>query len=294
VNEVNKNIEPETGAWLSIGAYIGLSIIKLIISYIAGSQALRADGLNNLSDLVVSTAILIGLKISKKPRDHNHPYGHSRAEHISSLVAAFLMMFIGMEVLIEGFHSIVHLKKEAPEWLAAWTGGFSALVMLGVYAFNRRLAKQTKSQAIEAAAKDNLSDALVSIGTVIGIVGAQFQLFWFDPLAAIIVGMMICKTAWEIFSETSHMLTDGFDEHILNEYKKEIALVQGVQKVADVKARMLGNEIILDVTIQVDPQLNVVKSHEIADRIEAVMKEQHNIQTTHVHVEPAVHVPKRG
>jgi cation diffusion facilitator family transporter len=291
---MNKNMAPETGAWLSIGAYIGLSIIKLIVSYIAGSQALRADGLNNLSDIVVSTAILIGLKISKKPRDHNHPYGHSRAEHISSLVAAFLMMSIGIEVLIEGFHSIVHLEKEAPEWLAAWTGGFSALVMLGVYTFNRRLAKQTKSQAMEAAAKDNLSDALVSIGTVIGIVGAQFQLFWFDPLAAIIVGIMICKTAWGIFSETSHMLTDGFDEHILNEYKKEISLVQGVRKVADVKARMLGNEIILDVTIQVDPQLNVVKSHEIADRIEAIMKEQHNIQTTHVHVEPAVHVPKRG
>jgi cation diffusion facilitator family transporter len=286
---MKKNVTPEIGAWVSIGTYIGLSIIKLIVGNLANSQALKADGLNNFSDIIASIAILIGLKISKKPRDYNHPYGHSRAEHISSLLAAFIMMMIGIEVIIEEFHSILRLEKMVPDLLAAWTGGFAALVMLGVYLFNRRLAKETKSQAIEAAAKDNLSDALVSIGAVIGIIGAQFNMFWLDPLAALVVGAIICKTAWEIFSETSHLLTDGFDEKMLNEYKNEIASISGVQNVADIKARMLGNVIVLDVTIQVDPNLNVIKSHEIADKIELFMKEQHNIQTTHVHVEPALY-----
>jgi cation diffusion facilitator family transporter len=289
VKSVKKQIKPELGAWVSIACYISLAIVKLLIGYTAHSEGVTADGWNNLSDIVASVAILIGLKIAQKPRDHNHPYGHSRAENISSLIAAFIMMSIGFDVVIKGASSFIHLNRDqAPQWIAAWTGMFSALVMFIVYLFNKRLAQQVNSQALAAAAKDHLSDALVSIGTVIGIIGAQFHFFWLDPLAAFLIGMMICKTAWHIFSETSHMLTDGFDEQALTTYKREIATIHGVKHVADVKARMLGNQVILDVTIHVDPDLTVAKSHEIADEVERMMKKLHNIETTHVHIEPDV------
>jgi divalent metal cation (Fe/Co/Zn/Cd) transporter len=86
--------------------------------------------------------------------------------------------------------------------------------------------------------------------------------------------------------ETSHTLTDGFDEHVLTTYKHEIAAIDGVKNVADIKARMLGNYVVLEVTIHVDPHLTVVKSHEIADEVERLMKKRHNIKATHVHIEP--------
>ncbi|MBB5323006.1 cation diffusion facilitator family transporter [Anoxybacillus tepidamans] len=280
-------MKPEIGAWVSIASYISLAIIKLIIGYMANSDGVTADGWNNFSDIVASVAILFGIKIAQKPRDHNHPYGHSRAENISSLIAAFIMMSIGLDVVGKGALSLFNGERdEAPQWVAAWAGVFSAFMMLGVYWFNKRLSERVNSQALAAAAKDHLSDALVSIGTVIGVVGAQLHIFWLDPLAAFLIGIMICKTAWHIFSETSHMLTDGFDEQALTTYEQEIAAIEGVKHVSDVKARMVGNQVILDVTICVDADLTVAKSHEIADEVERMMKQQHHVETTHVHIEP--------
>jgi cation diffusion facilitator family transporter len=276
----------ERGAWVSIAAYIVLSLFKLLTGAFTNSEALRADGLNNLTDIIASITVLIGLKISKRPRDENHPYGHSRAENVASLVASFIMLLIGIQVLYEAVHSIFAAKEQTPDLLAAWAALAASIVMLVVYSYNQRLAKQLNSQALKAVAKDNLSDALVSIWAIDGIVGAQFGLPWLDPLAAFFVGLIIMKTAIDIFREASHLLTDGFDEEKLMEYKQVIESVPGVKSVRDLKARMQGNHILLDVTVKVDPSLSVVKSHFIADKIEEMMEEVHKVQSTFVHIEP--------
>ncbi|MGJ3221625.1 cation diffusion facilitator family transporter [Geobacillus thermoleovorans] len=287
VKKVDRKQGAEAGALLSIFVYLLLSAGKLLAGGVFGSDAVEADGWNNLSDIIASSAVYIGMKIAKKPRDCNHPYGHSRAENISSLLAAFLMMSIGIDVITSGVRSLFGKEKAAaPDVLAAVVALASAAVMIGVYAINRRLARRTNSMALAAVAKDNLSDALVSIGAAIGIAGARLGWPWLDPLAALVIGAMICKTAWEVFMETAHTLTDGFDEQQLAVYKDEIAAVSGVRDVADIKARMLGNDIVLEVTIRVDSHLTVAKSHEIADEVERLMRNRHNIRATHVHVEP--------
>lgn len=278
----------ERGAWVSIAAYIVLSLFKLLTGAFANSEALRADGLNNFTDIIASITVLIGLKISKKPRDEDHPYGHSRAENVASLVASFIMLLIGMQVLYEAVHSIFDAKEQTPDLLAAWAALAAVIIMLIVYYYNQRLAKQLNSQALKAVAKDNLSDALVSTGAIVGIVGAQFGLPWLDPLAAFFVGLIIMKTAIDIFKEASHLLTDGFDEEKLLEYKRVIESVPGVKSVRDLKARVQGNHILLDVTVKVDPSLSVVKSHFIADQIEEMMEKVHKVQSTFVHIEPDI------
>ncbi|GAJ59060.1 hypothetical protein B23_2284 [Geobacillus thermoleovorans B23] len=287
MKKVDRKQGAEAGALLSIFVYLLLSTGKLLAGAVFGSDAVEADGWNNLSDIIASSAVYIGMKIAKKPRDCNHPYGHSRAENISSLLAAFLMMSIGIDVITSGIRSLFGKEKAtAPDVLAAVVALASAAVMIGVYAINRRLARRTNSMALAAVAKDNLSDALVSIGAAIGIAGARLGWPWLDPLAALVIGAMIGKTAWEVFMETAHTLTDGFDEQQLAVYKDEIAAVSGVRDVADIKARMLGNDIVLEVTIRVDSHLTVAKSHEIADEVERLMRNRHNIRATHVHVEP--------
>ncbi|KAF0994981.1 Ferrous-iron efflux pump FieF [Geobacillus sp. TFV-3] len=287
MKNVDRKQGAEAGALLSIFVYLLLSTGKLLAGAVFGSDAVEADGWNNLSDIIASSAVYIGMKIAKKPRDDNHPYGHSRAENISSLLAAFLMMSIGIDVITSGVRSLFGKEKAAaPDVLAVVVALASAAVMIGVYVINRRLARRTNSMALAAVAKDNLSDALVSIGAAMGIAGALLGWPWLDPLAALVIGAMIGKTAWEVFMETAHTLTDGFDEQQLAVYKDEIAAVSGVRDVADIKARMLGNDIVLDVTIRVDSHLTVAKSHEIADEVERLMRNRHNIRATHVHVEP--------
>jgi cation diffusion facilitator family transporter len=180
----------ERGAILSICVYICLSALKLFIGYTTNSEALKADGLNNTTDIIASIAVLIGLKISQNPADKDHPYGHWKAETVSSLVASFIMAIVGLQVLYEAVTSILEQKTEAPDLIAAWTGIFCAIVMYFVYRYNRNLATKINSQSVMAAAKDNLSDAWVSIGTAIGIIGAQFHLPWLDSVTAVIVGFI--------------------------------------------------------------------------------------------------------
>lgn len=277
----------EKGAWISIAVYITLSFIKLSVGYLANSDALLADGYNNTTDIFASLAVLIGLRISRKPPDRDHPYGHFRAETIAALIASFIMVSVGVQVIYKAVQSQMKHELVVPDLMAAWIALGCAIVMYTVYRYNLRLAKAIDNQAVMAAAKDNRSDALVSLGVSLGIAGSHLGLPWLDPLAALLVGFIICKTAWDIFWEASHTLSDGFDEKRLIKFRQTIAKTPGVREIKDIKARKHGNIILVDVVIQVDPYLNVVESHNITEMIESRMSKEHRIDHVHVHTEPA-------
>jgi cation diffusion facilitator family transporter len=276
----------EQGAIISILAYLCLSALKLTVGFMTNSEALKADGLNNTTDVIASVVVLIGLKFSQKPADKDHPYGHWKAETVASMVSSFIMMAVGFQVLYAAITTIMNGKSTSPDPIAAVTGIFCAAVMYGVYRYNRKLAASIKSQAVMAAAKDNLSDAWVSIGTAIGIIGAQFQLPWLDPVTAIVVGLLICNTAWDIFRTASHSLTDGFDVKEMYSFKNTIEEIPGVKGIKDIKARQYGNSAVVDVVILVNPTLNIRDAHDVATKVENALIQKHGVFDVHVHVEP--------
>ncbi|KTD84406.1 cation diffusion facilitator family transporter [Paenibacillus etheri] len=276
----------ERGAWVSIAAYLILSTFKLVSGYLFASSALVADGVNNLTDIVASVAVLIGLRISQKPPDSDHAYGHFRAETVAALLASFIMAVVGIQVIVEAVRSFFDRAKEMPQLMSAGVALVCAVAMMGVYIYNKRLAKQINSSALMAAAKDNFSDAMVSIGAAVGIVGAQFGLPWIDSAAAVVVGLIISKTAWDIFRDSTYRLTDGFDQDRLMDLRSTIARTPGVEGIKDVKARVHGNHVHVDVVVEVDANITVVEGHKISDSIEERMSKLHNIMNVQVHVEP--------
>ncbi|SFI41919.1 cation diffusion facilitator family transporter [Paenibacillus sp. UNC496MF] len=283
----------EKGAWVSIAAYLCLAALKLTIGLWTGSEALSADGLNNSTDIVASLAVLIGLRISRKPPDADHRYGHFRAETVSALVASFIMFAVGIQVLVQAAGSFREPNIASEGGIAAWTALFSAGAIYLVYLYNLRLAKRINSQALMAAAQDNRSDAFVSAGAFVGIIGAGWGVPWLDPLTAGIVGLIICRTAWCIFRDATHALTDGFDDGELQIMQQTIRSVPGVEKIIDIKARVHGNNKLVDVTIGVDRWLNVEQSHEITEQVERQMYELHQISHVHIHIEPCEASRKR-
>lgn len=285
-NRYNELKRGERGAIISIIAYVCLSALKITVGFIAHSTALKADGFNNATDIVASVAVLIGLRLSQKPADEDHPYGHWKSETVASMVASFIMMSVGIQVVFNAVSSLFTGNHESPGLISAWVGGFSAIIMYFVYRYNKRLAKEINSQSIMAAAKDNLSDALVSVGAVIGIIGSQFQLPWLDSLTAVIVGLIICKAAWGIFRDASHYLTDGFDENEMESFRKTIQQTEGVVSVKEIKARNYGNNAVVDVIILVNSTLDIRDAHSIATNVENILKKKHNVYNVHVHVEP--------
>lgn len=276
----------EKGAYLSIVTYIVLSVFKLTVGYFGNSEALRADGLNNTTDIIASVAVLIGLRISQRPPDDDHRYGHFRAETVASLIASFIMIYVGIEVLISAVENMLHPTNEDPEIITIFVSLISAAIMFAVYKYNYKLAEKVKSTAVKAAAYDNRSDAFVSIGTAIGIVAAIIGFPIIDTITAFIIGVIIIKTAIDIFKEAVYLLTDGFDSKFLAQVRAEVENMAQVREINEIRGRQHGGMMLIDITISVNPHLNVRRSHDISDRIEKRIESLNSQAVTFVHIEP--------
>ena len=176
MNNPSKNLKlAEQGALLAIVTYILLSTTKLIAGSMLHSSSLTADGFNNISDIVANIAVLIGLRMARKPADMDHNFGHWKIEDLASLITSLIMFFVGLDVLFETVQKIISKQVTAIDPLGAIVGFISAIIMTGVYLFNKKLAKRANSKALEAAAKDNLSDAITSLGTSIAIIASALN-----------------------------------------------------------------------------------------------------------------------
>ncbi|MEB6612978.1 cation diffusion facilitator family transporter [Staphylococcus pasteuri] len=282
----NENLKiAQRGAYLSLVVYIILSIAKYVTGFVFNSAAVRADALNNMTDIVVSIAVIIGLKISIKPADRNHPYGHLKSENISTLLVSFITMFVGIQVVIENAPRLLTQDKNVPSPITILVSIISGLIMLGVFLVNQKLAKKTKSSSLKSAAKDNLSDSLVSIGTAIGLVFTQIGFPIVDIILATLLGLLIIYTGFGIFRESIFTLSDGFNEKDLEEYRNDILEVDDVLDVRSIKGRYHGSSIFLDVTIVVEPNLSISQAHLICDKVEDHLHEK-GISSVYVHPEP--------
>lgn len=277
----------ERGAWVSIIVYIVLASFKLVSGFIFNSASLVADGVNNFTDIISSVAILIGLKTARKPADKNHPYGHWKAEPIASLVTSFIMLFLGLQLLINTTQNLfLKTNITSPSLLAGIVSLISMVVMFAVSKYNHQLAKQSKSHGLKSVAKDNFVDGLTSLATAIAIFTSSFGLGWIDNLMAIIISGIIIKTGVEIFSESTFSLSDGFDEEELAVYRKRLSQIDEIHDIPQLKARMYGTNIYVDITILVNAEMTVKKSHEITEIIEEILYEEFDVMYTDVHVEP--------
>lgn len=275
----------QKGAFLSLIVYIILSVTKFIVGYLYDSAAVKADSLNNMTDIIVSLAVIIGLKISIKPADQNHPYGHLKSENISSLLVSFIIMFVGIQVIIENVPELFTNEHHTPNIINIYVSVISGLIMLAVFYINQRIANHTQSSSLNSAAKDNLSDALVSLGTAIGLVFTQFGFPIIDTILAIILGLLIIYTGFGIFKESIFTLSDGFNEQELEAYKNYVLEIEDVIEVQNIKGRYHGSSVFVDVTIVVKSDLSLEEAHHICDKVEQHMHNK-GISSVYVHPEP--------
>lgn len=277
----------ERGAIVSITAYIALSGIKLAAGSMFHSDALTADAFNNISDIIGNIAVLVGLRMAQKPADTDHKFGHWKMEDLASLITSFIMFVVGFQVLYSTLIKIMSNQTVEIDLTGAIVGIFSALVMVGVYLYNKSLAKKVHSKALEATAKDNLSDAVTSIGTSVAIFAATFNFPIVDKIAAVIITFFILKTAYEIFMESFFTLSDGFDEELLHKYEEDILKLPKIVAVKSQRGRTYGANIYLDIVLEMNPNLSVYESHEITEQVEQLLTLKHGVFDVDIHVEPS-------
>ncbi|MDR1606563.1 MAG: cation diffusion facilitator family transporter [Streptococcaceae bacterium] len=278
----------ERGALLSIWAYLILSVLKLTVANLTHSESLRADAFNNITDIMGNVAVLIGLKIARRPADDDHSYGHWKVESVASLITSFIMFVVGFFVLKDTVTAFLNNEQTAVDLHGSIVGLFSAIIMLAIYFYNRNLALKSRSSGLMSAAKDNLSDAVTSIATSIAIFAASFNLVIIDRLMAVVITCFIFKTAYDIFSESVFSLSDGFDEEKIDTYTEMIAQIPKVMAVKYIRGRSYGANIFLDVVVEMSPDLSVFESHAATEDIENSLKQKFDVFDVDVHVEPAI------
>ena len=278
----------QRGAYLSIFTYIILAVLKYYFGVEYDSAAVRADALNNMTDIFASLAVLIGLKISIRPPDDNHPYGHLKSENIASLVVSFIIIFVGLQVLMENVPAVFSPAEQAPNPVVIYVSIFSGLVMLAVFFINRKLAEKTKSTSLKSASMDNFSDSMISLGTAAGLILTQLGLPIADVIIASILGLLIMYTGLKILKDAVFALSDGYNDADLIAHKEVVLEVNGVLDAKSIKGRYHGSSIFLDVTIIVDPDISITDAHMICDRVEEHMHDK-GIMSLYVHPEPKLH-----
>lgn len=285
MGNINKLKLAQRGAYLSIITYIILSIVKYYFGVEYDSAAVRADALNNMTDIFASAAVLIGLKISIRPPDDNHPYGHLKSENIASLVVSFIIIFVGVQVLFENLPAIFSPVVSTPDPIVIYISIASGLIMLAVYIINSKLAQKTNSSSLKSAAMDNMSDGMISFGTAAGLILTQLGLPIADVIIASILGVLIMYTGFKILKGAVFALSDGYNDADLIEHKEDVLEVSGVLDVKSIKGRYHGSSIFLDVTIIVDPEISITEAHYICDQVEEHMHDK-GIMSLYVHPEP--------
>lgn len=265
-----------------------LSVFKIASGIIARSGAMVADGIHTLSDVVTTIAVMIGMKLSTKPDDSDHPYGHEKIEAVVSKLLAILLAITAIGIGYSGIKNIIHSDFTRPGMLALVAAVISIAVKEWMYHYTVRAAKKIDSPSLKADAWHHRSDAFSSVGTLVGIGGAIAGIEILDPIASIAVCVMIIRVSVEIYIQAYNQLIDkAASQEDINKIKEIISGVKGVYCIDDIKTRIHGSRIFVDVEISVDGNLTVYEGHQIAqevhDKIESNMPD---VKHCMVHVNP--------
>ena len=278
-------------AFVTIIANVLLAGFKLIAGIAAHSSAMISDAVHSASDVFSTIIVLIGLRISGKAADKEHPYGHERFECAASMILAFILFATGILIGWKGIENIIsgsYVLQMAPGVLALVAAVVSIVVKEAMYWYTWLTAKKINSTALKADAWHHRSDALSSIGALAGIVGARMGLPILDSIASIVICLFILKVAVDIFIEALNKTVDrACDEKCVEHIVRTVLEQPGVKALDNIKTRQFGSAIYTDIEIAVDPQLRLVDAHAIAESVHgAVEKSTPNLKHCMVHVNP--------
>lgn len=276
---------------VSVAVNTGLTCAQIGAGVFAGSQALIADGIHSLSDLISDFVVLFASHHSRKAADADHAYGHHRYENAASLALGGLLMAVGIGMLWSAFHKIQSPQATAPvHMIALWVALGTLLAKEMLFRYMLAVAEKLRSSLLVANAWHARSDAASSLVVAIGIGGNLIGFSVLDPIAALIVGLMILRMGWRFFWNALNDLMDrAVSEEEAEAIRSTLLATPGVLGVHALRTRRMGDMAIIDVHIEVDANQTVAQGHDIAVDARRRVIERHSVLDVMTHVDP---VPK--
>lgn len=266
-----------------------LGIAKIIVGLAEQSQALIADGIHSLSDLVTDVAVLYAAKHSHQEADENHPYGHGRIETVVTVALGVALIAVAFGIMFDAGERLFNPNElYSPSYLALVIAGISVLSKEVIYQYTMLIARRYRSNMLKANAWHSRSDAISSIIVFIGILGSMAGLTYLDGIAAIGVGLMIAKIGWDLAAHSIKELIDtGLNKDRVKEIEKSILDVGGVNRLHVLRTRQIGADALVDVHIEVESHISVSEAHYISERVRTkLINEIEEVIDVMVHIDP--------
>ncbi|WDL96190.1 cation diffusion facilitator family transporter [Alicyclobacillus sp. ALC3] len=286
--------QAQTAAWVSAAVNVLLMLGKGVIGITAGSEALFADAVHSAADVVGSLAVIVGLRIARKPPDEDHPYGHGKAELITTALVALLLIGAGVEVAYTSLHALF-LPARAPALIAAIAAFLSIFIKEVMFQYTYRLGRRMNSASLVASAYDHRSDVFSSIAALIGILlsdlGSAVHVQWLkhmDAVAGALVALLVLRIGYGLLRDSSQTLMDRTaPDKDLAGYALCVSQTSGVMRLDDLRVRDHGQYVILDVEVSVDAAISVAEGHSIASQVKTNLQAQFSrVADALVHVNP--------
>lgn len=276
---------------ISIGVNLVLAGFKLFAGVFARSGAMVSDAVHSASDVFSTLIVMAGIKMSGKVDDDDHPYGHERLESVAAVILSVILTAVGIGIGYQGVVKIISAGQEpiaVPGALALIAAVVSIVVKEGMFWYTRKVAKAERSDALLADAWHHRSDALSSVGSLIGIGGAMLGFAVLDPLASVVISVFVVKAGIDIFRQAVNKMIDkSCPPAVVNAMKEVVLQFPGVQTLDDIRTRMFGARVYVDLEIGVDGQMVLKDAHDIAQKVhDAIEAEFRDVKHCMVHVNP--------
>jgi len=274
---------------------MALLTFKFIAGILGHSSAMIADAIHSLSDFITDVVVLAFVRVSAKPQDESHDYGHGKFETLATFFIGLALIAVATGIIVSGLLAFSRWLKgeeiQAPDRLALWAAVLSLIIKEILYQYTIRAGRRLDSQAVIANAWHHRSDALSSIGTTIGIGGAVLlgnRWTVLDPLASIVVGFMLIKVAVELLKQSMGELTEcSLPEDTEREIVSIIKSFPGIFEPHNLRTRKIGNRIAIEAHVRMDGSMSLTEAHNRASAIERSLKEKYGPRThVTIHMEP--------
>ena len=258
---------------VNIVGNILMILIKGYMGVVGGSKGLIADAVHSCADLLATIVMIIGLHISGREKDEAYPYGYGKAEYIVAVIIYLFLFVIGTYILFDGAKAILEGRRVTPCLSAAWGAIFSIAINELMFRQTICAGSQINSPSMTAKAWESRSDVLSSVAVLIGILGAKMGFHFMDPLAAIIVGVVILRVCVEQVKTAITNLMDGAPEEDMDEIREALGRVANVSSIEEINSREVGQELELEIRLGVSENITVSQGETIKHEIKQAIRE---------------------
>ncbi len=278
-------------AVINMGVNVLLAIGKIVTGYLFHSAAMVSDGMHSATDALTSVAVMIGIRLSGRQADAKHPYGCERLECVAAIVLAIVVAMAGVGIALSSCRSLMNTTAiESGQQSGAWLMAAAAIVVKeGMFRYTKWAAVKSKSTALLADAWHQRTDALSSVGSLIGIVGSQLGFYWMDPVAGVAIAVLIFKAALDIFMDAVRKMVDCACDPALELNIREIAMrCMYVEDVPTLRTREFGNRVFVELSVLIPSGYTAKAAYDIAlDVKRAVEDTVETVKECAVHIHPS-------